>query len=361
MNPEMIRLARLSRGQSQAQLASLIGVPSSEVSRFESGIRTVTDSLMPRIVDTLGYPISFFTRHPRLEGPGTDVTFHRKRKSVSNTKLNQIYALADIRRLEVEKLLEFGPQEVTVPDYPVDLFDDDPVKIARSVRAAMRVPPGPIFNVTKTLEQVGSVVVAHDFGTRQVDGFSRRPLMGPPFFHMNVGLPPDRWRWTLAHELGHVVMHPDPLVSPKIVEQQADQFAGEFLAPAAELQPMLFNLSFQRLAGLKLEWKISMQALVMRAYQLGTITGRQRVSMFSRLSKAGYRVREPSTLDPPLEPPERLFQLAKLYMTRLGYSRSELMDLLTIGDLDFQAYYHDPRDVFPGLDSDDEWSVSGVG
>ena len=75
--------------------------------------------------------------------------FHRKQQSLSVGQLYQAHALAEIRRLEVMALLNsLGVEERPIPEYPVELFDDDPEKIARSVRAAMNIPPGPIFNLT---------------------------------------------------------------------------------------------------------------------------------------------------------------------------------------------------------------------
>ena len=279
--------------------------------------------------------------------------FHRKQQSLSVGQLYQAHALAEIRRLEVMALLNsLGVEERPIPEYPVELFDDDPEKIARSVRAAMNIPPGPIFNLTEILERNGCVVVAHDFNSRQIDGFSQRPMYGPCFLHLNSQLPPDRWRWTLAHELAHVVMHDDPMAHPKLVEEQADRFAAEFLAPGHEIAPLLSGLTFQKLGGLKREWKISMQALITRAYHLGTITDRQRRSMYVRLSKAGYRIREPETLDPPVEKPGKMAQLAQSHLDELEYGRTELGDLLAIGDEDFRKNY---------IPSDDIIGVLGLG
>ena len=100
--------------------------------------------------------------------------------------------------------------------------------------------------------------------------------------------------------------------TPTIIENQADLFAGEFLAPGNEIMPLLGSLTLPKLAGLKLEWKISMQALVMRASHFGTITPSQKQSLFIHLNKGGYRIREPETLDPPREYPSKLFQLPRL-------------------------------------------------
>ena len=82
------------------------------------------------------------------------------------------------------------------------------------------------------------------------------------------------------------------------------------------------------------------------------------------MSKAGYRTREPETLDPPTEYPSKLFQLAKTYMVEVGYTRTELMDYLAINKRDFNAYYHDLQDE--GRTGDiiqsegNEWSLKGL-
>ena len=348
INPEMLTLARKSRRKTQGQLANEAGITQATVSKYEAGLQQIDEELLPRIANALDYPPRFFMQATSIKGPGVSEYFHRKRARMSVALLHQVYALAEVRRLEIAKLLQSWDSECpAVPLFPVEEFEDDPPKIARTVRAVWQVPLGPIFNLTRTLEQNGCIIVAHDFGTRSIDGFSYRSTGMPPIFHVNTALPPDRWRWTLAHELGHLVMHNglgESDLSPKEAEQQADTFAGEFLAPEHELKPSLWNLDFQRLAGLKRQWKISMQAIVMQAFRMGAINAQQRQSMFIRLSKAGYRQREPEDLDPPIETPGWPFNLVRFHMTSLQYTREEIKDFLAIGESDFQHYYHDPLD-----------------
>ena len=345
VNPEMVVLARKARGKTQSALASAMGISQALLARYEAGSRMVTTAHLSALSLTLDYPQGFFTRHPRVEGSGRSEIFHRKRTKVSAGLMERAYAEAQIRRLEIGRMLESAPRSPLVPSYPIDEFEDDPEKIARTVRAYWQMPSGPVFNVTRTLEDNGCVILTHDFGSRHIDGFSHRTVGSPPFFHLNLSLPPDRWRWTLAHELGHVVMHFEPGESPKMVEKQADLFAAEFLAPGHELLPLLFRLNFQSLAALKREWKISMQALVMRAHHLGVLDARQKTGMFARLSKEGYRIREPETLDPPVEKPECPYRLVQFFLRNLGFSRAELYTMLHINMADFQAYYRDPEDL----------------
>ena len=349
-SPELLVLARRSREMTQTRLAKLSGLSPTSVSRYENGTLPVASGALFRIAAALDYPIKFFLRKPTLIGAAGGAVFHRKQQSLPVRKLYQAHALAETRRLEITTMLNsLDVHPSPPPEYPVDLFEDDPEKIARSVRVAMNIPPGPIFDITKVVERNGCVVVAHEFGSSQIDGFSQRGNYPPCFLHLNAQLPPDRWRWTLAHELGHVVMHFEPTASPKLVEQQANLFAAELLTPAREIGPQLSGLTFQKLGGLKREWKVSMQALITRAYHLKAISEGQRRAMFMRLSRAGYRTREPETLDPPVEKPFVMTLLARRHLDELELSRSELCDLLTITESEFQEHYIGSEDIMETL------------
>ena len=353
-NPEMLTLARNSRQLSKSQLAKQVDVSVGTLSKYESGILGITSDRLTQLSAILGYPVRFFCRKSPLIGTDGGAVFHRKQQQVSAKKLYEVHALAETRRLEVHELLRSLDVDSKPPvEYDVEVFGD-PEKIARSVRTAMNIPPGPIFNLTDTLERNGYIVVAHGFGSSQIDGFSQRPPIPPCFLHINAEQPPDRWRWTLAHELGHLVMHFEPMKPPKEVEEQAHLFAAELLAPAHEIGPMLDGLTFQKLGGLKRTWKISMQALITRAYHLGAISARQRRSMYIQLSRAGYRTREPETLDPPVEKPTMMTKLAQEHLDDLEYSRSELCDLMCVGVAEFRKHYiKDSDDILETLGIDD--------
>ena len=348
-NPEMLVLARRSRSLTQEELAQRAGVSRVLLTYYETGTRAVPDDALGRLADALDYPIRFFCRTPTLLGTGGDAVFHRKRQSLPMKALYHAHACAEVRRLEVTTLLHLAGDDVpSLPEYPADFYDD-PARIARTVRAKMNIPPGPVFNLTATLERNGCVIVAHDFESRHLDGFSQRPPYPPSFIHLNKALPPDRWRWTLAHELGHMVMHSEFMeFTPRLLEEQANQFAAEFLTPAHEIAPQLAGLTFQKLGGLKMEWRVSMQALITRAYHLNIISDRQRQSMFTRMAKAGYRTREPATLDPPVEKPTMMHQMARRHCAEYGYTPEELANLLTVNERDFVKHYTD--DVWASID-----------
>ena len=339
LNPQMITLARQSRGFNQTQLAKTMGISVSMLSRVEQGTRVATQSFIDQLSFHLDYPPVFFEQLGLEGGPSISESFHRARQNISALHVHCCHSLAQIREMEICKLLKSQDDSNIDYSYPVDEFDDDVDKIARTLRFHLQLPDGPVFNLTQTLENVGYVVVAHDFPTRKVDGFYNRPIHGRGFFHLRKDVPTDRWRWTLAHELGHATMHFEPFADVKEVERQADAFAAEFLMPEVSIRSQLVGLTLQKAAFLKKEWKVSMQSIVRRARQLNVITAGEHKHLLISLSKAGYRVREPETLDPPEEVPIGLHKLARYHLDALEYSPAELADFLCVGQKDLRLYY----------------------
>ena len=146
-----------------------------------------------------------------------------------------------------------------------------------------------------------------------------------------------------------MVMHVERGNPDKEAEDQAHRFAAEFLAPAHHIEPQLRRLNIGQLAPLKMQWKISMSSLVKRAKDLNTIDARQYKSLMVQLSQQGYRTREPVNLDPPVEHPSLLFDLAQYFEQSLEFSRAELLALLNIGETDLWTYYRDPEDLLGNI------------
>src|ERR1700734_2992321 len=100
------------------------------------------------------------------------------------------------------------------------------------------LPRGPLQSVVENIESAGGIVVLARFGTNLIDGLSFRVEGVPPLFFMNKDVPGDRFRFSLAHELGHMVMHSIPDDDEKM-ESEAHRFAAAFLMPASEIKPYL--------------------------------------------------------------------------------------------------------------------------
>ncbi|MCK4340140.1 MAG: ImmA/IrrE family metallo-endopeptidase [Phycisphaerae bacterium] len=325
VNPRMLVLARESRGLSQAELAAAIEVSQGKISKYENGLLELSDDDLTRIAAVLDYEPAFFSETDQVYGLGTSLLFNRKRKTAPVHVQRRIIAQVNVVRMQIERLLRGA--EVAVENrferLDIDRFDGDAEAVARHTRSAWRLPPGPIANLTAAIESAGGIVAVCDFSTDRIDAAHMWLDGFPPMFFMNAQVPGDRHRFSLAHEVGHAIMHNLPSDD---VEAEADRFASEFLMPADEIGPQLIGLTIQRAAQLKMQWKVSMQAIIVRAWHLRRITEQRYRSLYTQISVHGYRRNEPFPI--PFEQPTVLAQLIKVHQEHHGYSEEDMGRLL---------------------------------
>lgn len=335
-NPEMLIIARKTRGLTQEQLAKRLSIAQYNLSRIENGMLTPSEDTILKISDVLNYRHDLFFQTDRFLGIGPSIVYHRMRQGISVKLLERIEAQINIYRIHVQRLLgSVDIAECKIPSYDLNEFNNGgPQELARAVRASLYIPSGPIKNLVEAIEDAGGIVVFCDFGTKQIDGLSQWIPTLPPLFFINANIPSDRARFSLAHELGHVIMHKIPRPD---MEAEANFFAGEFLMPSREISPSLQFLNMSKLIDLKLHWKVSMQALIMRAKHLGCVAERNAYYLFAQLSKAGYRTNEP--VDIPKEQPTIMPDIIDAYLKKLKYTESELSELLMIYEDEFKMLY----------------------
>lgn len=139
-------------------------------------------------------------------------------------------------------------------------------------------------------------------------------------------MPADRKRLTLAHELGHLVLHDN--FPGEDAERDANRFAAEFLMPESTFSPLLKRtaLTLPNLAALKIEWKVSMQAIFERGMSLGYATSDDRRKFYIAMNRKGWKVNEPNS-GYIVEPAPRLIGAIVESMTSAGYTRAEIVEL----------------------------------
>lgn len=339
LNPLMLTLAREAREYTQSQLAKLTGIAQGTLSKLESGQLLATDDVVARLSRSLEYPPELFTEQFTFRN--LPISFYRKRaSSVPAKTLRSITARVNFMRRQIELLL----RSVDIPELRIPIVDlgerkQSVERIAQEIRVRWHIPSGPIANLVEAVEDAGVVVARCDFSTSKVDALSvyeERDQL-PPLIVMSETLPGDRLRFSVAHELGHIVLHHHLEFEERDVESEANRFAAELLMPAADIKASLRNLTLQKLASLKPYWKVSMQALLMRAQQLQTISDYRARQLWVQLGSAGYRSEEPLPL--PIEEPTLLSEAVSLHLDRLGYSEDELRSLVRLNDREFRAQY----------------------
>lgn len=337
VNPEMIQLARESRGLTQEELSQRTSISQGRISKCEKGYASISINDLDQIARALDYPKSFFYQQARPHGFGVSGVFHRKRQSLPMLILKKIQAEFNIRTMEIQKLLDGVDIRSENEFHRLDIedFDGDAENVAELVRAQWNLPLGPVKSVIGVIESAGGVVLKYDLGSRKLDAQSRWINGLPPLFFVNQNIPTDRLRFTLAHEIGHVIMHRIPTNN---IEDEANRFASSFLMPRREIIADLSPFSLEHAVALKLKWKVSIAALVMRAADLGVVSPSQKRRFFTLLGAAGYRTNEPLTL-PDEEQPVTVHRLVNVYLSDYRYTTADLCHMLSINKNDFLARY----------------------
>jgi Zn-dependent peptidase ImmA (M78 family) len=297
-------------------------------------MRSISDEEIECFAEVLNYPKQFFYQCDPVYGPGVSELYHRKRQEIPIKILKKNYATIHLRNMQVDQLLK-SVDLGTINLYQIDIDEPTaptPEEVARITRASLNIPAGPINNVVALIEDAGGIVIPYDFETNKIDAMSRWIPGSPPLFFINTRMPTDRIRFTLCHELGHIIMHRIP---NNIMENQADDFAGEFLMPKHEIKNSLDNLALEKLPALKKYWKVSMAFLIYRAKKLNRITENQARYLYAQMGRFGYRTKEPKWLEPPKEMPRLFYDLVKVHIEELNYSESELCKVLYINKNEF--------------------------
>lgn len=340
---ELIQLARESRIITRSSLAARIGVSQPLVSMIESGLRVASRDLVKKIARVLDYPWRFFYERPEYSGVGLSIFFFRKRCRTTVSAIRRLEAEISVITLRTRRLVYNFDITPAHPLRKVDMDEEGltPEEVALKVRSDWRMPRGPIRNLVHAIELAGGLVFKLPFGTSDIDAISKWDVHGlPPLFFMNSESPPDRLRFSLAHELGHVVMHEE---ATGTMEEEADRFAAELLMPSDQIGPFVSDMSRRKAAALKPAWGVSMAALIRRSYDLGYIQKSRYISLFQWLSQTGQRKRE--AIEILEERPQLVSHLVSSMKGDKGHTREEIMTLLLTEEDDFVRQFERQGDT----------------
>lgn len=297
---ERVRLAREATRLTQQELAARAEIAQATVSEIEAGrvLRPENDAI-GKIARATGFPESFFGR-----GPLPDLPEGRYRRLKRGTSIKVDRQLrAQVR--QVLELIQHSESILRLPPIAIEPRRQVPSlaaieQIGAEVRASLGVGErDPIPNVTRATERAGIVVLRLPIELPFHDGFSAWPdygLDGRPVIALTGRRSPDRERFTIAHELGHLILHTlrGDEVSPKQAEDEANRFAGALLIPLpAAKDAMRPPVTLRILMNVKAHYGASIAASAQRALDLGMISRAHFVSLRRQLSARRWTRDEP--------------------------------------------------------------------
>ncbi|KQY95921.1 hypothetical protein ASD21_05270 [Caulobacter sp. Root1455] len=308
--PSRLQDGRRAVRLTQTELAERIGVTRQSVSAYERGDKSPESDTFAKICEALGQPPAFFTAEDAPDFGRYSVRFFRK-VGPDTLRRNEACAVLTTWFAQTARYLDgfVNYPAVDIPQAapadPSGRYSEDEIEaIAEDCRRQWGLGLGPISNVAALIESKGVALCRYEIEGERIDAFSFWNGDRPFVFMAAEKESGARVRFDLAHELGHLILHrwieAEEIADPKtlkIIEREADRFAGAFLLPRRSFPSEVYSIRLDAFLELKRRWRVSVQAMIYRSSDLGVIDENQFTNLYKQLSFRKWRTKEP--LDDP--------------------------------------------------------------
>ena len=276
-------------------LAVETGVTAMALSKYERGVIRPSEKVLDALTKALNVSASHFTDDAPLEVTRVEYRASSRMTPVSKRLVHDAVRAHLRVRLDIEAIVPaVRPPPFRLPRLPervahYDAIDD----VAQRVRDAWSLGNRPIPNLTNLIEAHGVRVVPTQIRDGWFDGLACR-VDAHPVVVVGSDWPGDRQRFTLAHELGHLVL--DGKLTPALdAERACHRFAGAFLAPSSAVAALHVGpaVAPMELVLLKHEWGLSMAAWLYRLRDVGRIDDATFRALWRTFRAKGWNETEP--------------------------------------------------------------------
>ena len=299
MVSQRLKIARAAAGLSLRGLEAAIEnrVTAQAIGKYERGESMPGSGVLIALADALGVSVDYLVGDQEMVLE--DVDF-RKKTIASKREVAQVEAQV-LRMLEgylmVEELLRLPSVEWDKPrDAPFPVVNDvaEADRGARALRSHWGLGIDPIPDLVEILEGRGVKVLSVTLA-ENIDGLTARVRRAHgnavPVIVVNGAHWGERQRFTIAHELGHMVL---ATIGRKVDgEKAAHRFAGAFLMPAealwSEVGKRRTSVGWDELFKLKQLFGVSVQALTYRCKDLGIFNQTLFRRLFEEFKRRGWR------------------------------------------------------------------------
>ncbi len=305
---ERVRAARRLAGLSQRETAGRVGVTAMAISKYETGKMIPSSGVLLRLAEALGVDVEFFLRPETVRVRALAYRRHPELSQRDRQRAEAAAAEWIERYLEAERLAGVQPA-VDLPGSKYSVRSLEDVETAAvELRREWGLGSGPVPSMVDLLEGHGVRVGVIPL-PEKVDAMVFRVEGHDPVMALRDGIPGDRQRFSLAHDLGHLVLACGDGMDE---ETTCHRFAAAFLVPAStarrEMGARRSELSLLELHYLKQKFGMSMAAWIKRGRELGIVSRRYARELLSQFRKKGWDRVEPGS-QVPTEHPARLEQI----------------------------------------------------
>jgi Zn-dependent peptidase ImmA (M78 family)/transcriptional regulator with XRE-family HTH domain len=273
--PARLTQARVLAELTKAELAEAVHVSAAAVGQYEAGATAPRPEILPVLARVLKVPVEFFaTGRPLGRLDAADAHFRSLRSTRAKDRAKAATHAEQVWELTYALEKRVRLPDVRLPEVPEGT---SPADAAQLTREAWRIDPGPLAHLVATIEAHGVVVTLIPLTNKAITRVSAysTDALGRPL----IVVTPERaasiyrYRFTCAHELGHLLLHPNPLPGDRQQEREADEFAAELLTPRAQIEPLLpRTIRMAVLERLSTSWGVSVESLIRRMGELRIVS-----------------------------------------------------------------------------------------
>ena len=301
-----LKQLRLARGLTLEALSEQLDglVTKQALSKYEKGLSKPSMTVLAKIAESLDVKTAYLFSDQAVT---VDLLAYRKHSALLKRDQETIESFVSQALEERIRLQELVQEPIRI-SLPIKRFKvaslTDAEKAAAELRKLWKLGEAPIANVVGLLEEQFIHVFEIDAPSEKFDGISARAhdeegKLKAAAVVSRRGLPGERQRLNLVHELGHLVLD----VSENVDEEKAAfRFAGAFLAPATvllrEVGAKRSSIQLRELLILKKRFGISIQAMLYRLRDLEVINESTYTWSCIQINKLGFKKNEPDPLQP---------------------------------------------------------------
>lgn len=282
-----IKNARTLIGFSQQELADLVGVSKQMICKYEKGESIPTSTNLIKLGKALNVKMDYFFKPSRID---LGVLNFRKRSKFSIKKqrsLEQLIKLNLENYLEIEDLLQIDYSFSNLIEKEKINSVDDIERVALKLRSEWEIGLDPIHNIIQLLEDKEIKVIELFDVDDSFDGLATFVNKKFPVIIINGKFSVERKRFTLLHELGHLLLNL-PECNIKGEENYCNKFAAEFLFPKKlvikEFGVRRDLVSLNELIEVQKKYGLSIQAIVHRLVDAEIFSDNKKVEFYKKIN-----------------------------------------------------------------------------
>lgn len=281
-----IKNARILKGLSQQDVAGELGVSKQMISKYEKGTSMPSSSKLIKLSKLFGLKVDCFFSSFKVELK--EVNFRKK----SNFSMKRQKSLKENIKIRLENYLWI--EDNLSIDYTFkNIIKDEKIEniedvenVVSKIRNEWNIGTDPIHNIIQLVEDKEIKVIEIFDTDDKFDGLATYVDDKYPVIIVNGNFPVERKRFTLLHELGHLLLNlPD--CASSLDEGFCNKFASEFLLPkdivVKEFGGKRKHITINELKSCQIKYGISIKAIIYRLVDAGILSTQQHSDFYKKI------------------------------------------------------------------------------